>query len=59
MSLAAKCAGQRMIGQMENGGTGKWGTNVMIPLKAVVPPADMQTLARWIHAYRWDAVLAE
>ncbi|MEI2722879.1 MAG: hypothetical protein V9H26_04875 [Verrucomicrobiota bacterium] len=49
----------KMIGQMENGGTGKWGTNVMIPLKAVVPPADMQTLARWIHAYRWDAVLAE
>lgn len=50
---------QKMIAQMENGGTGKWGTNVMIPLKALVPPLEMKTLAHWIHSYRWDAVLAE
>lgn len=49
----------KMIAQMENGGTGKWGTNVMLALKALVPPEDMNTLAHWIHSYRWDAVLAE
>ena len=47
------------IAQMENGGTGKWGTNIMIPLKALVPPDDMKTLANWIYSYRWDALLAE
>ncbi len=50
---------QKMITQMETGGTGKWGTNVMIALKALVPPPEMKTLAHWIHSYRWDAVLAE
>lgn len=50
---------QKMIQQMETGGTGKWGTNVMMALKALVPPPEMQTLAHWIHSYRWDAVLAE
>lgn len=49
----------KMIAQMENGGTGKWGTNVMVPLKALVPPQDMKLLANWIFSYRWDAVLAE
>lgn len=49
----------KMILQMENGGTGKWGTNVMVALKAVVPPEDMKLLANWIFSYRWDAVLAE
>ncbi len=47
------------IAQMENGGSGKWGTNVMIPLKTIVPPNDMKTLANWIYSYRWDALLAE
>ncbi|MFO1476431.1 MAG: hypothetical protein U1F98_07255 [Verrucomicrobiota bacterium] len=47
------------IAQMENGGTGKWGTNVMLSLKALVPPEDMKTLADWIYSYRWDALLAE
>lgn len=47
------------ITQMENGGTGKWGTNVMMSLKAVVPPDDMKTLANWVYSYRWDALLAE
>jgi cytochrome c551/c552 len=49
----------KMILQMENGGTGKWGTNVMIALKTIVPPDDMKLLANWIYSYRWDAVLAE
>lgn len=49
----------KMILQMENGGTGKWGTNVMIALKTLVPPDDMKLLANWIYSYRWDAVLAE
>lgn len=47
------------ISQMETGGTGKWGTNVMVPLKALVPPEEMQTLANWVYSYRWDALLAE
>ena len=47
------------ISQMETGGTGKWGTNVMVPLKAVVPPEDMKILATWVFSYRWDALLAE
>lgn len=49
----------KLIAQMENGGTGKWGTNVMIPLKALVPPEEMKTLAHWVYSYRWDALLAE
>lgn len=49
----------KFIAQMENGGTGKWGTNVMISLKALVPPEDMKTLANWVYSYRWDAILAE
>ncbi len=49
----------KIITQMENGGTGKWGTNVMIPLKALVPPEEMKTLAHWVYSYRWDALLAE
>lgn len=49
----------KMVAQMENGGTGKWGTNVMLSLRALVPSADMKTLANWIYSYRWDALLAE
>ncbi len=49
----------KMIAQMENGGTGLWGTNVMMSLKALVPPADMEQLADWIWSYRWDSILAE
>ncbi|HLP77277.1 MAG TPA: c-type cytochrome [Candidatus Paceibacterota bacterium] len=47
------------IAQMENGGTGKWGTNVMVSLKTLVPPQEMKTLANWVFGYRWDALLAE
>jgi cytochrome c551/c552 len=49
----------KIISQMENGGTGKWGTNVMPSLKAAVPADDMNNLANWIYGYRWDAILAE
>ena len=49
----------KFIAQMEAGSTGKWGTNVMAPLKALVPPDDMNTLATWVFSYRWDALLAE
>jgi len=52
-------AAGKLIAQMQNGGAGKWGTNTMPPLKAVLPPDDMQKLAEWILAYRWDAILAE
>lgn len=50
---------KKMTAQMETGGTGKWGTNVMVSLKALVAPAEMNRLAHWIYSYRWDAVLAE
>lgn len=49
----------KIMAQIENGGTGKWGTNVMIPLKTLVPPEERMTLANWIYSYRWDALLAE
>lgn len=52
-------AADKLIAQMQNGGTGKWGTNVMPPLKAVLQPDDTKKLADWILAYRWDAILAE
>lgn len=49
----------KLIAQMENGGTGKWGTNVMMPLKGLVPAPEMKQLAEWVLSYRWDAILAE
>ena len=49
----------KIIAQITNGGTGKWGAIPMPPLKAVVPPDDMARLAEWILGYRWDAILAE
>jgi len=52
-------AADKLIAQMQNGGTGKWGTNAMPPLKAVLQPDDMKKLADWILSYRWDAILAE
>lgn len=52
-------AEQKLITQMENGGTGKWGPVPMLPFKGKVPPEDMKQLAQWILGYRWDAVLAE
>lgn len=52
-------AADKLIAQMQNGGTGKWGTNTMPPLKAVLQPDDTKKLADWILAYRWDAILAE
>jgi cytochrome c len=47
------------IALMENGGTGKWGTNTMVPLKMLVPPPEMKQLAEWVLSYKWDAILAE
>jgi len=52
-------AANKIIAQMQNGGTGKWGPVPMPPLKTVVPPDDMPKLANWILGYRWDAILAE
>jgi cytochrome c len=50
---------QKLVTQMENGGTGKWGAIPMLPFKGKVPPEDMKQLAEWVLGYRWDAVLAE
>jgi cytochrome c len=50
---------QKLVTQMENGGTGKWGPVPMLPFKGKVPPEDMKQLAQWILGYRWDAVLSE
>lgn len=52
-------AADKLMLQMQNGGSGKWGTNAMPPLKAVLQPDDMKKLADWILGYRWDAILAE
>jgi len=52
-------AAQKLVAQMENGGTGKWGSVPMPPFKGKVPPEDMKQLTQWILGYRWDAVLAE
>ena len=52
-------AAAKLIAQMKNGGQGKWGQVPMPPLAATVQPDDMQKLADWILAYRWDTVLAE
>lgn len=49
----------KLVAQMKNGGTGKWGQVPMPPLAATVQPDDMQKLAEWVMSYRWDAVLAE
>ena len=52
-------AAEKLVTQMQNGGTGKWGIVPMPPLKATVQPDDMQKLADWVLSYRWDALLAE
>ena len=52
-------AAAKLILQMENGGSGKWGPVPMLPFKGRVPPDDMKQLAEWILGYRWDALLAE
>jgi cytochrome c len=49
----------KLVAQMKNGGTGKWGQVPMPPLGATVQPEEMQKLAEWVMSYRWDAVLAE
>ncbi len=48
-----------IIGQIENGGSGKWGAVAMVGFKGKVPPEDIQKLATWIYEMRWDSVLAE
>lgn len=48
-----------IIKQIEDGGAGKWGQVPMLPFKGRIPPADMDTLAHWIHEMRWDTVLGE
>ena len=52
-------AEQKLVAQMETGGTGKWGLVPMLPFKGKVPPEDMKQLAQWVMGYRWDAILAE
>jgi cytochrome c551/c552 len=52
-------AEQKLITQMENGGTGKWGPVPMLPFKGKIPPEEMKQLAQWVLGYRWDAVLAQ
>jgi cytochrome c len=52
-------AAAKLVAQMKNGGTGKWGQIPMPPLAATVQPEEMQKLAEWVLTYRWDAVLAE
>ena len=52
-------AAEKLVTQMQNGGTGKWGIVPMPPLKATVQPDDMQKLADWVLSYRWDGLLAE
>jgi cytochrome c len=52
-------AAAKIITQMQNGGSGKWGAVPMPALKATVPADDMPKLAGWILGYRWDTILAE
>lgn len=49
----------KVLGQIEKGGTGRWGTVSMPPLGDKVPAADSKTLGEWILFYRWDAILAD
>jgi len=49
----------KLISQMQNGGSGKWGAVPMTPFKGIVAPDDMKTIADLILGYRWDAILAE
>lgn len=50
---------QKMCGQIEKGGGGRWGPVPMPALGALVPPDERRQLAEWIFGYRWDALLAE
>lgn len=52
-------AAGKIITQMQNGGSGKWGAVPMPALKATVPADDMPKLAGWILGYSWDTILAE
>jgi cytochrome c551/c552 len=49
----------KLVAQMENGGSGKWGPVPMIAFKGRIPPEDMKTLGEWVLGFRWDALLAE
>lgn len=48
----------KLIAQMNNGGSGKWGAVPMLPFKGRVPPDEMRLLAEWIMEMRWDHLLA-
>lgn len=50
---------EKLVAQMQNGGTGKWGATPMPALKATVKADDMQKLAEWVMSYKWDTLLAE
>lgn len=52
-------ASEKLMLQMEKGGTGKWGALPMPPLGAKVPVEDRKVLAEWIMSYRWDALLGD
>jgi cytochrome c len=49
----------KITGQIENGGTGKWGAVPMAGFKGKIPADEVQKLAQWIADMRWDAVLGE
>ena len=49
----------KVLGQIEKGGTGRWGSVPMPPLGDKVPAADRKALGDWILFYRWDAILAD
>ena len=49
----------KMIEQMNNGGSGKWGPIPMLPFKDRVKSDEMKQLADWIFEMRWDAILNE
>lgn len=47
----------KMVEQMTNGGSGKWGPVPMLPFKGRVSEEEMTQLASWIYEMRWDFVL--
>jgi cytochrome c len=50
---------EKLVAQMQNGGTGKWGATPMPGLKATVAADNMQKLAEWVMSYKWDTLLSE
>jgi cytochrome c len=49
----------KLVSQIEKGGTGKWGAVPMPAFGPKVPLEDRKTLSEWVLHYRWDFLLAE